>query len=134
VQEVKPFRWHQVADCLAAEPPGTRLRVARHLAEHPGDAGLRPALGLPVGQRGDFRLARLVVQDFGSYYEAFLDAPSSGSPDEGSPAGARSPAGPRGTEAAGAGALLGLLLGRSREATLLGALFGLALIHHARGS
>jgi hypothetical protein len=101
------IRWSEVAATLAAEPNGTRLRVVRHRAENPRDAGLAPALAPPIGQRADFRLGRLYVQDFGSHYEAFLagEAPAADLP----------------ADAAG-GALLGLALARTREAALVGAL------------
>jgi hypothetical protein len=101
------IRWSEVAAQLAAEPQGTLLRVVRHMAENPRDAGLAPALAPPAGQRADFRLGRLYVQDFGSHYDAFLagEAPA-----------AELPAGAAG------GALLGLALARTREAALVGAL------------
>ena len=115
------WSWTDVAARLAAEPDGTRLRVARPLVQHPLDGGMTRALDLPVGQRADFRLAlgarSLCVQDFGSHYEAFLDG------------GAEAAVAPEGVLAAGAaaGALLALLLGGTREATLVGALLGAAL-------
>jgi len=106
--------WTEVAARLADEPEGTRLRLARPLVEHPLDGGLHRALDLPVGQRADFRLGALCVQDFGSHYEAFLF------PKAGRDAAPLSPS-------VAAGALLALLLAGTREATLVGALLGAAL-------
>jgi hypothetical protein len=108
--------WIDVAARLADEPDGTRLRLARPLVEHPLDGGLRRALDLPVGQRADFRLGALCVQDFGSHYEAFLY------PEAGRCA-------PPPTPSVAAGALLALLLAGTREATLVGAILGAALGH-----
>jgi len=116
------WSWTEVAARLAVEPDGTRLRLARPLVQHPLDGGLVRALDLPVGQRADFRLrladARaLCVQDFGSHYEAFVVGE----------AGAEvAAAGALGAGAA-AGALFALLVGGTREATLVGALLGAAL-------
>lgn len=119
------FRWADVARHLATEPAGTRFRVARHLAEHPRDAGLRVTLDVPVGQRADFRRQRLCVQDFGTHYEARLE-----------------PVAPPASDAlahtnqvvAGAalGSAMGLLLGRTREATVVGALLAAAFTAGAR--
>jgi hypothetical protein len=113
------WTWTDVIARLAAEPPGTRLRLPRPLAQHPLDGGLRRGLDLPVGQRADFRLAcgdtTLCVQDFGSHYEAFLEA--------GAAPAAPAPADP----GALAGALLALLLSGTREAALVGALLGAAV-------
>jgi hypothetical protein len=72
------WTWEMVANRLSTEPAGTRLRVEKHLAEHPKDGGLRPSIGLPVGQTADFRLRLpdcrgLHVQDFGTHYEAHID-------------------------------------------------------------
>ncbi len=101
------IRWSEVAAKLEVEPAGTRLRVVRHRAENPRDAGLAPALAAPAGQRADFRLGRLYVQDFGSHYEAYLAGDASAADLPGDVAG---------------GALLGLALARTREAALVGAL------------
>jgi hypothetical protein len=108
--------WTEIAARLAGEPGGTRLRLARPLVQHPLDGGLRRALDMPVGQRADFRLGSLCVQDFGSHYEAFLMADA---PVEAAPL----------TPGAAAGALVALLLAGTREATLVGALLGAALGH-----
>lgn len=107
------YLWADVAERLAAEPPGTRFRCARHLAEHPKDAGLAPSVDLPVGQRADFRGGSLRVQDFGTHYEACLDLPAA-PPVSYAPTSA--------VEAGAAlGGLVGLMLGRSRDSTLVGA-------------
>jgi hypothetical protein len=100
------FRWADVADRLAVEPDGTRFRCARHLAEHPRDAGLQPSIALPVGQRADFRLGDLHVQDFGTHYEARVVSHAECMP---------------------LGAALGLLVGRTREAALVGLFLAAAL-------
>jgi hypothetical protein len=106
------LRWNEVAARLAAEPAGTLLRVLRHRAENPRDAGLVAALAPPVGQRADYRLGRLYVQDFGGYYDAFL------APHSAVAMSAESALPP----ALARGALLGLALSRTREGALLGAL------------
>ena len=117
--------WTDVAARLAAEPDGTRLRLARPLVQHPLDGGLARAVDLPVGQRADFRLAlgarALRVQDFGSHYEAFLDGGT-----------AVAVAGGPVSAAASAGALVALILGGTREATLVGAVLGAALGRRGR--
>jgi hypothetical protein len=121
------LRWTDVAAALDAEPKGTRVRLARALVPHPLDGGLVRALALPVGQRADFRLRvggrMLLVQDFGSHYEAFLDDREGDDPPL--------PGGPL-TAGATAGALLALLIGGTREATLVGALLGAVLTRRPR--
>ena len=111
--------WNEVAARLAAEPAGTLLRVVRHRAENPRDAGLVQALAAPVGQRADYRLGRLFVQDFGSYYDAFLAPRPCGMNFH---SAAAVPAESALPPALALGALLGLALSRTREGTLLGAL------------
>jgi hypothetical protein len=110
------LRWTEVAARLAAEPAGTLLRVVRHRAENPRDAGLVQALAAPVGQRADYRLGMLFVQDFGSYYDAFLAPRPRGMNIHSATAEDALPPG------LALGALLGLALSRTREGALLGGL------------
>lgn len=123
-------QWSEVALVLLAEPAGTIIRVPRHLAEHPLDAGLRPALGLPQGQRADFRLRldrdrALHVRDFGAFYEAHIDETD---PEHGTLLRAlRDAPGAGVTGTAVLGGLLGLLLGRSPRALVAGLVAGAAL-------
>jgi len=113
------LRWTEVAARLADEPAGTLLRVVRHRAENPRDAGLEHALAAPVGQRADYRLGRLFVQDFGSYYDAFLAPRPRGMNIHSAAAAPAEGALPPGLAL---GALLGLALSRTREGALFGAL------------
>ncbi len=106
-------RWTEIVGVLLREPPGTRLRVPRHLAEHPLDGGLVPSSGRPVGQRADYRLAlaaarSLHVRDYASFYDVHVD-------DHPQPHAWRQLASAPGVLATGAalvGGVFGLLLGR----------------------
>jgi hypothetical protein len=69
--------WKSLATALVPHPLGTRVRVARHLVEHPLDAGMQRSLAFPAGQRADYSLALdasrvLHVQDFGEHLEGYL--------------------------------------------------------------
>lgn len=132
---MKALTWLAVARLLATQPPGSKLRLRRPLTQHPKDGGLVPTLGLPVGQRADYRLNYggdqiLYVQDFGTHLEARLEprrryvtTPVRAPAADGDEASAL-------LGGAAAGALLGLLLGRSSSSAatglLLGAIAGLA--------
>ena len=123
-----PHRWLDVVHELQRHPPGTRLRIRKSLVEHPRDAGLRPSIGLPAGQRADYRLALqpgcsgIHVQDFGEHYEVHLDQK-----DPGCDAIGHLQQDAPGTfvaTAALAGGLIGLLLGRTGQAFAVGAIAG----------
>jgi len=121
------YGWDQVIAMLAAKPAGTRIRFEPHMVAHPLDAGFRRSIGLPAGQRSDFRLTLpdcrgLHVQDFGTHYEAHLDRT-----DPECDALLHLQKDAAGAYVAGAtalGALFGLLIGKRPEAVLVGALIG----------
>ncbi len=119
--------WHEVAQLLAAQPAGAVLRVQKHQVEHPSAAGLVASMGLPVGQRSDFRWPQgipvgLHVRDFGAHYEACLERTDAarrlveqlGTATRGNHVAAM----------AALGALAGTLLGKKPEAVLAGAAVG----------
>lgn len=121
------YAWREIASCLAGEPPGAKVRVEKHMVEHPKDAGLRPGIGLPVGQTADFRLRLpdcrgLHVQDFGTHYEAHIDQT-----DPACDAIRHLVEDAPGTFIVGSaliGGLIGLMLGRSGNAFAAGLLLG----------
>lgn len=127
--------WARVSRALGAQPPGTVLRVPKWQYPHPVDSGAHVSIGLPMGQSADFRwrlpgCAGLHVRDFGSHYEAHVDQvdPSCDPVEH-----ARRDAPEVFLAGAGAiGAMIGAFLGRSSEATLvgagLGALLGIAAL------
>ena len=124
----QPTSWEQVLETLWQEPAGTVLRAPKHWLPHPEDAGATRSLGLPVGQSADFRwrvgsfCAGLHARDFHDHYEAHIDEvnPACDVVDH-----LRQDA-PKAyvAGAAALGALVGLLLGRSKDATLMGAGLG----------
>src|SRR5258706_7508223 len=72
------FTWSGIASYLSTQPHGAVARIEKHQVQHPRDAGMKPSLGLPVGQSTDWRYkyptcAGLHVRDFGSFYSAHLD-------------------------------------------------------------
>lgn len=119
--------WPEVAQLLEAQPAGAVLRVKKHQVEHPSAGGLLPSIGLPVGQRSDFRAqywphVALHVRDFGGHYEACLDrAHPTQSLVEQLGKDAR---GSHVAALAALGALAGTLLGKKPEAVLAGAAVG----------
>lgn len=134
------YSWEGVVDLLREHEPGTILRLPKHLLSHPEDAGATPSVGLPMGQKADFRwtlddCTGLHVRDFGTHYEAHLDRvdPACNVVEH-----LRRDA--PGSYVAGStaiGAALGLLLGGSKEAAFagagLGALVGLATLPNQDG-
>jgi hypothetical protein len=127
---MKSLTWQQVAQLLAAQAPGTKLRLPRHLTQHPADGGLSPTVGFPVGQRADYRLDDggaqvLYVQDFGTHLEARLEirtARTHAALNAGEAVTADEASTLVGT--AVLGGLVGLLLGRSKDAALMGLMMG----------
>lgn len=119
------YTWSAIAKYLAAQPHGTIVRVEKHHAQHPRDAGMKPSMGLPVGQNSDWRQAYpkcggLHVRDFGPFYSAHLDRVN----PKCDPVGHVMSDTPQIVSGAALGALAGLALGKSKEAALVGALFG----------
>jgi hypothetical protein len=121
------YRWRDLLPWIKQHAAGTVLRLEKWQVEHPRDGGLRPSVGLPMGQQSDFRLrladcSGLHVRDFGTHYEAHIDQvdPDCDPVDhlvKDAPDVAIS-------GAAALGALLGTALGRSKEAALVGGLLG----------
>jgi hypothetical protein len=122
--------WSEVLATLEAQAPGTVYRLPKWPLPLPADEGAYPTIGMPEGQRSDYRFRLpagrgLHVRVFEDRYEAHLDD------------GAFDPVqlplshgeGPDAHLAAsgGIGALLGLVVGGKREAMLVGGLLGLAL-------
>ena len=67
-----------VLEALERFPAGTVLPVSKKCIEHPEDHGAKRSVGLPLGQRNDFRwrlsdCRGLHVRDFGTHYEAHID-------------------------------------------------------------
>ena len=121
------WTWREVAAALAAEPPGTIFRIAKHQVEHPSASALLPGIGLPFGQRADYRLrysdcSGLHVRDFGAHYEAHLDQvhPDCGIVDH----LRRDAPGTFVAAATALGALAGTMLGKKPEAIFAGAAIG----------
>ncbi|MEQ8767595.1 MAG: hypothetical protein RL885_27060 [Planctomycetota bacterium] len=121
-----PLRWQDVASQLVTHPAGALVRLNPYQVEHPCDAGLVLSVGLPVGQRADYRLdlgdeTRLAVQDFGTHYLARLErAPSAAALEK---ALQETP----GTSVVGMiaiGVLAGLALSRSKDGAIAGAAIG----------
>lgn len=118
--------WTGVLDWIKQHAPGNSFKMFPHQIQHPKDAGMTMALDVPLGQRTTYRMLvadnmDLVVRDFGAYYEAFLELRPTMSGLEKTLT--ESP----GTSVAGmvaAGALLGLLFGRSKNSALTGAAIG----------
>ena len=124
------YTWTQVANLLAQQPAGTRLRITKSWMEHPVDGGLRHGVGLPVGQVADYRLRLpdcrgLHVQDFGEHYEAHLDQTDPAC-DAMQHLAQDAPVACV-VGAAVVGGLLGLLAGQSKEALLAGLAIGAGL-------
>jgi hypothetical protein len=119
------FSWNAIAAALASRGPGARVRIEKFRVEHPRDGGLAPSLGLPVGQRADWRLPSpgcgpLHVREYDGHYVAHLGRANPNC----DPIGHLASDAPQVMSGVAFGALLGLLLGRSKEATLAGAALG----------
>jgi len=119
--------WSSVVRALLHEETGSALKIPVYQVEHPLDAGMRRSVGLPMGQRTDYRLTLedcqcLHVRDFGDHYEAHLDSVDPAC-DTLSHLFRDAP-GPTIAGGAAIGALVGGLLGRSKESALAGASIG----------
>lgn len=122
---ILPTTWNEVLGWLK-DNKTDKFKALPYQIQHPKDAGMTVALDVPVGQRTTYRMMLaanmdLVVRDFGTHYEAFLELRPT-------PAGIeKALTEAPGTSVAGmvaAGALLGLLFGRSKNSALTGAAIG----------
>src|SRR5689334_8356311 len=118
--------WSQVASFLAAQPTGSQVQLHIAQIEHPRDAGMHLSIGYPLGQRSEYRVdllggARLAVSDFGHCYLARIEQPTTATSLETS---LRETPGASVVGMTALGALLGLLLGQSKDAALAGAAIG----------
>jgi hypothetical protein len=110
-----------------AAPTG-RLQVAKFAVPHPRDAGAYLSIGLPVGQDADYRFVPehdcrgIHVQSFGETWHIHVDVvhPECSMAEH----LRRDAPGTWIAAATAAGGLLGLLLGRRKEAALAGAAVG----------
>lgn len=113
--------WSDVEALLAAAAPGAVMRVPRGWLPHPRAEGLRPAVGLPLGQEADFVRpsagARLHVERHRRHDLVWLEASPSTVP-----AAAVTPPASRARRAAAVGALAGAFLTRSPAGALAAAL------------
>jgi hypothetical protein len=119
--------WRDVLSILRGEPTGTILRVPKLHLPHPSTFRMSESIGLPEGQRADYRkILRngrgFHVKDFGTHYEAHIDAVH---PDIDLLAHLRTDApGAYVTGGVALGALLGAAFGKSKESALFGAIVG----------
>lgn len=125
--DYSPTAWSQVLSALRPHPTGTVVRLPKHWLPHPADAGARRSVGLPLGQTADFRwklgdCAGLHVRDFGGHYEAHIDSvdPACGLVEHLRRDAPQIYVG----GAVAVGALAGVLLGKSKEAAIVGAGLG----------
>lgn len=122
----QPMGWLGVAAVLRQHPLGSIVRLPPARVEHPRDAGMALAIGVPIGQRADYRLDvggghDLVVSEFAHGFEARLEVHLA------LPEFERALKETPGSSVVGmiaAGALVGLALGKSKESALAGAAIG----------
>lgn len=122
----QPLRWVGVVALLRGQPLGSIVRLPPARVEHPRDAGMVLAIGVPVGQRADYRLDvggghDLVVSEFAHGFEALLEVRPALADFE---RALRDAPGSSVVGMIAAGALVGLALGRSKESALAGATIG----------
>lgn len=120
------LRWTGVAAILRAQPAGSIVRLPPARVEHPRDGGMALAMGMPVGQRANYRLdvgggQDLVVAEFAYGFEARLERRPTVADFE---AVLRDSPGTSVVGLIAAGALVGLALGRSKDSALVGATIG----------
>ncbi len=113
--------WRDVEELLASRPRGTLLRLPRGWVDHPRTYDMRPAVALPAGQDSDWwkRLDErrgLHVTAKGHYYLARLESPRARVKEAGLPQSV-----PSLQASISLGALLGVVLGRSAPALVVGA-------------
>jgi hypothetical protein len=122
------FAWWVYVREAALAVPGGRLQVAKYAVPHPRDAGAYVSLGLPAGQDADYRFAPehdcrgIHVQSFGDFWLVHVDVvhPECSVAEH----VRRDAPGAWIAAATAVGGLLGLLLGRRKEAALAGAALG----------
>ncbi|MFZ5438474.1 MAG: hypothetical protein ACOZQL_00630 [Myxococcota bacterium] len=122
----QPLGWLGVAAVLKQHPLGSIVRLPPARVEHPRDAGMALSVGLPIGQRADYRLDvggghDLVVSEFAHGFEARLEIHLA------LPEFERALKETPGSSVVGmiaAGALAGLALGKTKESALAGAAIG----------
>ncbi len=118
--------WNQVAAYLHTQPAHSCMNILKWQVEHPTAAGLRPSLGLPVGQMGDWRYSSghgLHVREYFDRYTVHVDSVN---PNCDLPGHIVSDA-PMIAAGVALGALIGLALGENAGAMMVGALIGGAL-------
>lgn len=126
--------WADAIRALWPPDSGKRLVIPKQQITHPtAVTGMRPTVGLPAGQLGDYRLpllpteASLHVQEFQQHYEAMLAAVDLTAAAVDATAAAidqiaRLPS--RVSAGAAVGAILGATLGRSGQSAVAGAVLG----------
>jgi len=120
--------WGEVKALLDSLPEGNALRIPKQQLSHPTDEGARESIGMPEGQKGDYRFRLqdcrcLHVRVFDDYYEAHIDKVD---PECSLMEHLRQDApGSYTLSTGGIGALIGLIVGKNKEAMLLGGLIGL---------
>lgn len=126
--------WNHVAAYLQQQPTHSSVGVMKWQVEHPQAAGLQRSLGLPVGQLADWRMPScrngLHVREYVDRYTAHVDSVN---PHCDLPGHLAADA-PLVVGAAAIGALVGLALGESPAAMLVGALLGGAVGAAAAGA
>lgn len=124
-------RWWSYLRGQALRQPGQRIHAQKHLVPHPRDAGAYVSVGLPLGQDQDFRFPPehdcrgVHVQSFGEVWVIHVDRVHP----------VCDPVEHLRVDAPGTwvaaltavGGLIGLALGRRKEAAAAGALVGAAL-------
>ena len=135
MSHLKVYRsWNDVLFTLDRANQDMALRIPLRQLPHPADEGARESIGMPEGQKGDYRFKLpdcrcLHVKVFDDHYEAHVDQvdPSHNWLEHlraDLPGGYVAASG--GTGAA-IGAIVGLVVGKKKEAMLVGGLVGALL-------
>lgn len=117
--------WAHMVERLREQVPRRGYAIQRHQIEHPRDGGLTFSVGLPIGQRASY-LAHLddgevlAVEEFGDRYIAALRRPVI----RGVESALEETPGASVLALLALGGVIGLALGRSGEAALVGAVVG----------
>ena len=122
--------WTHLRQAVLVAPQG-RIQTPKYAVPHPRDAGAYVSVGLPVGQDADYRFAPehdcrgVHVQSFGDHWLIHVDLvhPACGAVEH----LRRDAPGTWVASATAVGGLLGLVLGRRKEAALAGAAIGAVL-------